>query len=138
MMIFRPWPIGTFNNTTCKVGLSNTINSSVGNGLYWRYSNNIAPTSVWHLVQDGSTVYSLPVTTQFVNTWLRITILKTGGNAWTSTFTDLSTNTTYTTSGSGIIISQNLFAGGIITCVSGSTNKYLDIDYVQFQTNSSR
>jgi len=137
--IFRPWPIGTSTNTTCLIGFFNpTASGAPGNGLFWRYSTNVAPTGVWNLVQDGISVYSLvaPMNVQYVNTWIKVTFTATGANSWTSTFYDLSTSNFQTFSSSGISTTTQLYFGGTITCVSGSTNKYIDLDYVAIELNT--
>jgi hypothetical protein len=137
--IFSPWPIGTITNTTCLIGFFNTrATGTPTNGLFWRYSTNVAPTGVWNLVQDGVSLYSLtaPMNVQFASQWLKITFKRTGINSWTSTFYDLFTGNFQTYSGSGISIITQLYFGGTITCVAGSTSKYVELDYVAIDINS--
>jgi hypothetical protein len=140
-IIFRPFTLGTDLNVSCTVGLSSNLTvSSPTYSILWRYSTNVAPTGVWNLVVDGVSVYSCvaPMTGSLATKWLKMTILRTGESSYTASLENL-TDATPAQSVSGTIAdtTRALFMGGTIACVSGSVNKYLDIDYISIHTNST-
>jgi hypothetical protein len=139
-IIFRPWPTGTATNTTLYVGFSSNFANTTGiSQLAWQYSTNIATTGQWVFRQDGATVHTTGYTTTGASQWHKMTLVKTGSNTYTTTFQNLTTpSAVYTYNGTVASISLNMRMGGMVTCVSGAASKYLDIDYISCEFNSSR
>ena len=136
-MVFRGWFINTSTNTSLNIGLLSDITAANGAGIFFQYSSNIAPTGVWNLRVNGTTVGSLTatgLTTQLVGTWCKVRIENTSDTgSYSATFTRLDTNQTQTLTGTGLTIGTQMFCGGLITCVSGGVVKVCDMDSVAVQ-----
>ena len=137
-IIFRPYALGTATNTTMCVGLSSDFSITIpAFSIMWRFSTNIATTNVWNLVVDGSQVYTSGVGV-VANDWYKITVSRTASLSYTSTLQDITVaGPIYSFSGSVAASNVNLYMGGMVTCVSGATSKYLDIDYISCEFNSA-
>jgi hypothetical protein len=103
----------------------------------WRISTNIATVNVWNLIVDNVQVYSTGVAS-IPNNWHKITVTRTGSLAYTSTLQDITAaGPIYSFSGSVAASNINLFMGGLVTSTTGTTSKYLDIDYISCEFNSA-
>ena len=139
VMIFRPWPLGTATNTTLYVGFSNDFASGApANQLAWQFSTNQAPTNVWNFRQDGASVYNSLYATTGANQWHRMTLIRTGASTYTTTLQNIDVpSAIYSYSGTCSATNLNLRMGGHVACVSGAASKYLDIDYIANEFNST-
>jgi hypothetical protein len=137
-IIFRPWPLGTTSNTTLYVGFSSNFNATASIQQYaWQFSTNIATTNEWVFRQDGATVHSSGYTTAGANQWHKMTLTRTSSTGYTTTLQNIEApSAIYSYSGTAANISQQLFMGGCVSCVSGAASKYLDIDYIACTFNS--
>ena len=144
-LIFRPFPINTTTNVTCYAGFgSDFSNGNPTNGLFWRYSTNVAqPTnSVWNLVQDGTSVYTCiaPMTGTLENSWLKVSVIRTSSLTYTASLQNLTTSDP-AQSFSGTLASSNinLHMGIYVACNSivSPASKTCDIDYISCEFNST-
>jgi hypothetical protein len=138
-MIFKPWPLGTATNTTLYVGLSSDFSSTAGiSQLAWQFSTNIATTNQWVFRQDAVTVHTTGYTTTGANQWHKMTLVRTAANTYTTTFQNIEApSAVYTYNGTVAASNLLMFMGGMVTCVSGAASKYLEIDYISNEFNSS-
>ena len=138
-MIFRPWPTGTTTNTTLYCGLSSDFSSGApANELVWQYSTSQAPTNVWNFQQDGTSVYTATGLPQGATEWFKMTFVRTGSLTYTTTLQNLTTpSAIFSYSGTVAASNLSLYMGGFVACISGATNKYLDIDYISCEFNSA-
>ena len=138
-MIFRPWPTGTTTNTTLYCGFSNDFSAGApANQLAWQYSTNQAPTNVWNFRQDGASVYTATGLPQGSAEWFKMTLVRTGNLTYTTTLQNITTpSAIFSYSGTVAASNLQLYMGGFVSCVSGATNKYLDIDYISCEFNSA-
>ena len=138
-MIFRPWSAGTAVSTTLYCGFSNDFSAgSPTNQLAWQYSTNQAPTNVWNFRQDGATVNTATGLAQGVNDWFKITLVRTSNLTYTTTIQDITAGSTiYSYSGTVAASNLILYMGGFVSCTAGATSKYLDIDYISCEFNST-
>ena len=139
-MIFRPWPISTFTNTTLYCGLSSDFSAGApANQLAWQYSTNSqAPLNVWNFRQNGATAYTATGLPQGATDWFKMTLVRTGNLTYTTTLQNITTPSAIF-SYSGTVTSSNstLFMGGFVSCTGEATSKYLDIDYISCEFNST-
>ena len=139
-MIFRPWPVGTAGSTTLYCGLSSDFSAGAPvSQLAWQYSTNQAPTNVWNFRQDGATVNTATGLAQGANEWFKITLVRTLASTYTTTIQNLTTPSPIYSYSGGAVTSTNLplYMGGFVSCTAGSTSKYLDIDYISCEFNST-
>jgi hypothetical protein len=138
-IIFRPWPAGTATNTTLYVGFSSDFASTTGIlQLAWQFSTNIGAAE-WVFRRDGSTVHSTGYTTTGANQWHRMTLVKTTPTTFTTTLQNIQApSAVYTYNGTVLDATNLMFMGGMVTCVSGAASKYLEIDYISNEFNSTR
>jgi hypothetical protein len=138
-MIFRPWPAGTAVSTTLYCGFSSDFSAGAPvSQLAWQYSTNQAPINVWNFRQDGATVNTATGLAQGAGDWFKITLVRTANLTYTTTIQDITTSSTIY-SYSGTVASSNLilYMGGFVSCTAGSTSKYLDIDYISCEFNTT-
>jgi len=138
-MIFRPWPAGTAVSTTLYCGFSSDFSAGApASQLAWQYSTNQAPTNVWNFRQDGATVNTATGLAQGVGDWFKITLVRTANLTYTTTIQDITTGSTiYSYSGTVAASNLILYMGGFVSCTAGATSKYLDIDYISCEFNST-
>lgn len=135
-IVFRPWAIGTSTNTTCSIGLMNSITSLDTTAICLMYSTNVAPANTWQLRVNSASAHTFNVVNfpQLVNTWLKIRLTNTNNTgSWSATFTRLDTNVSQTATGTGVNIGTEFYVGGGVSCVSGATSKRVDFDSVELQ-----
>jgi hypothetical protein len=135
-VVFRGWNTGTSTNTTLSVGLFNSKTSLTTTGILLVYSNFLAPTNVWNILVDGSSVGSFTGTlaTQNVGVWLKIRVTNTNDTgSFSATLTRLDTNVSETITGSGIDTGTQIFLGGGLSCISGNVSKNMDFDSFELQ-----
>jgi hypothetical protein len=138
-MIFRPWSTGTTTNTTLYCGFSSDFSAGApANQLAWQYSTNQAPTNVWNFRQDSASVYTATGLPQGSAEWFKMTLVRTGNLTYTTTLQNITTpSAIFSYSGTVAASNLQLYMGGFVSCVSGATNKYLDIDYISCEFNSA-
>jgi hypothetical protein len=138
-IIFRPWPLGTATNTTLYVGFSSDFSSTAGiSQLAWQYSTNIATTNQWVFRQDATTVHTTGYTTTGANEWHKMTLVRTGSLTYTTTIQNITApSAVYSYNGTCSASNLQLFMGGMVTCISGAASKYLHIDYISCEFNST-
>ena len=138
-MIFRPWPAGTAVSTTLYCGFSSDFSAGAPvSQLAWQYSTNQAPINVWNFRQDGATVNTATGLAQGVGDWFKITLVRTANLTYTTTIQDITTGSTiYSYSGTVAASNLILYMGGFVSCTAGATSKYLDIDYISCEFNST-
>jgi hypothetical protein len=135
-VVFRGWDTGTSTNTTLSVGLFNSKTSLSTTSILLIYSTNLAPTNVWNILVNGSSVGSFTGTlaTQNVGVWLKIRVTNTNDTgSFSATLTRLDTNVSETITGSGIDTGTQIFLGGGVSCISGGVSKNMDFDSFELQ-----
>ena len=140
-MIFRPWPAGSTGFTTIYCGFSSNFSDGAPpNQLAWQYSTNQSPTGVWNFRENGGPASGGTATglAQGANEWFKITLVRTGNLGYTTTIQNLTTpSPIYSYSGSVSPTTNILYMGGFVSCTTNGTSKYLDIDYISCEFNST-
>jgi len=135
-IVFRPWPIGTSTNTTCSIGLMNSVTSLETTAICLMYSTNVAPANTWQLRVNSASAHTFNVVNfpHLVNTWLKIRLTNTNNTgSWSATFTRLDTNVSETATGTGVVIGTEFYVGGGVSCTSGASSKRVDFDSIELQ-----
>jgi hypothetical protein len=126
-------------STTLYCGFSSDFSAGApASQLAWQYSTNQAPINVWNFRQDGATVNTATGLAQGVGDWFKITLVRTANLTYTTTIQDITTGSTiYSYSGTVAASNLILYMGGFVSCTAGATSKYLDIDYISCEFNST-